>query len=128
MHTSTNHTNWLICKKRSCVCLLLSENKHTLTDIVTFSNYVVVLQFLHAIIAINSSCNNRMSQIQYCPTLLWWNVNVAQAHSIKVSKTIIHRIGLRSFLVICLFQNALMNNLQKQASTITDHRVMGPAL
>jgi len=44
----------------------------THTDITDLSNYVIVLQFFAcniAIIAINSLCNNLMSQIQYLITL-----------------------------------------------------------
>jgi len=54
-----------------------SVKTSTHTDITDFSNYVVVLQFFAcniAIIAINSSCNNRMSQIQYRPTLVYIHV------------------------------------------------------
>ena len=69
---NTNHVNWLICQQRSCLCkLFLTENKQSYWHC-RLSNYVVVLQFFACnieIIAINSSCNNRMSQIQYPPTL-----------------------------------------------------------
>ena len=72
MHTSTNHVSQLVvCQLRSCVCKLLSADKHSYQHYRFFKlrGCASIIACNIAIIAKNCSRNNRMSHFQYCPTL-----------------------------------------------------------
>ena len=69
-HTSTNHVNWL--KRLFLNHFSVKTSTHTdITDFFKLCGCASVFTSNIAIIAINSSCSNHMSQIQYRPTLMW---------------------------------------------------------